>query len=301
MATYMKGCDIMSQGKFKLLGYPLSHSLSPFIHERLFQLSKRNSIYDLYSISQQDFDANIDSLLQEDGFNVTIPYKMKIMQYLDELDERARLYNAVNTVDCKGKVVGYNTDYYGFLHGLNDLGVRLKDGPVLLLGAGGAAHMIAAECILAGASLTIAVREQSLLKGARMRDFLMNINASSHIQVVDIQKITGHFHLLVNATPVGLYPHINECPVSEEVVMNCDYVYDLIYNPVETKLIQIAREHQIPANNGVSMLVWQAVYAHKIWYQAEFDEEDIHILIEDTQKAIETDFSVQLSARQTQI
>lgn len=287
--------------KYKLIGYPLSHSLSPFIHERLFQLSRKNSIYDLYSISQQDFDANIDSLLENDGFNVTIPYKMQIMDHLDKIDEKAKLYNSVNTVNCGQENVGYNTDCYGFLHGIHSMGTSLKDGPVLLLGAGGSAHMIATEAVLAGAKLTIAVRAQSLHKGEQLRAQLMNVNAAAYIRVVDISQVSGSYNLIVNATPVGMFPHVNECPISEEVVKSANYVYDLIYNPIQTNLLKLAEENGKGWANGLSMLVWQAVYAHKIWYQAEFRTEDIEQLIRDAEQAILHHFSSKTSDRSSKL
>ena len=291
----------MSQSTFKLIGYPLSHSLSPFIHERLFQLSHKNSIYDLYAISQQDFDANIDSLLENDGFNVTIPYKMQIMKHLDKIDEKARLYNSVNTVNCGKENIGYNTDCYGFLQGIHSMGTSLQEGSVLLLGAGGSAHMIATEAVLAGAKLTIAVRAQSIHKGQQLQAQLMNVNAAAHIQVVDISKISGSYHLLINATPVGMFPHLNECPVSEEVVKSVDYVYDLIYNPIQTTLLKLAEKNGKKYANGLSMLVWQAVYAHKIWYQAEFKTEDIEQLIHDAQQAVVKNFSSKTSDRASKL
>lgn len=293
----------MKQGKFKLIGYPLSHSLSPFIHERLFQLSKKNSIYDLYEISKQDFDTNVEDLLENDGFNVTIPYKTDIIKHLDKLDEKARLYNAVNTVDCRGtgSNIGYNTDCYGLFKGLEELGTSLSDGPVLLLGAGGAAHMIASETVLVGSPLTIAVREGSLQKAELLRSQLLNISAAAPVQLVDINHISGTYNLLINATPCGMFPKSSECPVTEDVVKNCAYVYDLIYNPTETQLIQLARKNNIPAANGISMLVWQAVYAHKIWYQANFRLEDIEQLITDAQEMVNTQFVSKISDRATQI
>ncbi len=291
----------MAQKTYKLLGYPLAHSLSPFIHERLFQLSKKNSIYDLYEISQQNFEQNVESLLKNDGLNITIPYKVAIIKHLDKIDERAKLYNSVNTVHCGEKeTVGYNTDCYGFLQGIKDLGTSLDAGPVLLLGAGGAANMIATEVALTGSRLTIAVRESGLPRAEALRNQLMTVNAACYVNVTTLDQIEGSYNLLVNATPVGMYPHMNECPVSKEVISSVKYVYDLIYNPVETKLIQMARELSIPAANGISMLVWQAVYAHKIWYQADFKKEDIDKLIRDTEENIVNHFVQKLSDRDTQ-
>lgn len=291
----------MEQKTYKLLGYPLGHSLSPFIHERLFELSGKNSLYDLYAISQQDFDENVVKLLKtDDGLNVTIPYKVDIMKHLDKIDEKARLYNAVNTIHCGEETVGYNTDCYGFLEGIRELGTSLSAGPVLLLGSGGAANMIASEVVLAGSPLTIAVRPSGLPAATRLRDRLITIDNSCCVNITTLDEVKGRFHLLVNATPVGMYPNAGHCPVSEEVISQVSYVFDLIYNPTETVLLKLAKKHNIPAENGISMLVWQAVYAHKIWYQAEFKKEDIDQLIADCAATVDRDFVQPPSERASQ-
>lgn len=136
---------------FGLLGHPLGHSMSPFIHQALFALSGRPQPYALHDVAPEDLKTQVPKLLAGQGFNITIPYKVEIIPFLTQLSEKAELYQSVNTVEIKdGRYIGHNTDVDGFLHGIRSLGVELSQGPVLMLGSGGVANMIATEVVLAG-------------------------------------------------------------------------------------------------------------------------------------------------------
>ena len=145
---------------FALLGHPLGHSMSPFIHEALFSLGGRQGDYRLCPLPPEELEQGIPSLLALDGFNITIPYKKAVIPYLDRLDESAARYRSVNTAarDSQGRWVGYNTDAFGFLSTLGAMGASLS-GEVLLLGSGGTGKMMAVETLLAGGHLTLAVRD----------------------------------------------------------------------------------------------------------------------------------------------
>lgn len=286
----------MAQTNYTLLGHPLGHSLSSFIHEALFRLSGQDASYSLSSIPPEEFPDKVKGLLELDGFNITIPYKVEIMPYLEHIDENAALYQSVNTVkastngDGTSVHTGYNTDVFGFHKGIQSLGTSLSAGHVLLIGAGGSANMIATETALVGSRLTIAVRSQSIHKAERLRDRLMNINPTAHVTVSDLSNLTGPYNLMVNATPVGMFPHTNECPVGDETIKACAHIFDLIYNPVETNLLKIGRRHGKAVSGGISMLVWQAVYAHMIWYQAEFSQKEIAAIITAAENKIIAEF-----------
>ena len=276
---------------FGLLGHPLGHSMSPFIHEALFALSGRPQPYGLHDVAPEDLKTQVPHLLADQGFNITIPYKVEIIPFLTELSEKAELYQSVNTVEIKdGRCIGHNTDVDGFLHGIRSLGVELSQGPVLMLGSGGVANMIATEVILAGSPLTIAVRKEDVEQAAALKQRLLSIRPNAEIQNCLLDQPKGSYRLLVNATPVGMYPHIEGCPVTEDVIRQAEAVFDLVYNPYETKLIQTAKSLGIPAKGGLSMLVWQAAVAHEIWFGDEFTDQQIQQVILQAKDYMEAHF-----------
>lgn len=261
--------------RYALIGYPLGHSLSPQIHERLFQLEGLTGEYRLQPFPPEQLAAQVPALKTLTGFNVTIPYKQAIIPYLSELSESARLYGAVNTVHCvDDRLVGSNTDCDGFLRTMAAHGVSLT-GDICILGAGGVGRMFAIECARQGASVTLAIRESTQQKAAVLaQEVAAKTGASVKIQMLDSLK--GPFHLIINATPVGMFPKVDACPVPLSVVEQTDVVFDCIYNPAETVLLRHARELHKQAIGGMGMLVWQAVAAHEIWHGTTFDT--AHIL-----------------------
>jgi len=253
--------------KYALVGYPLSHSMSPQIHKKLFEESKHaNATYVLREITAENFDDQVRTLFEYDGFNVTIPHKISIIKHLDELDETAARYNAVNTVKCcNGKNIGYNTDVQGFLSSIKLLGASLT-GNVAVLGCGGTGRMMAIETALAGGNLTVAVRRQDFSAAQTLADDIYKLKPNANITITDIQALQGDFDLISNATPVGMYPNINDCPISDNILKNVPFVFDAVYNPTETVLLKTAKSYGAKTLSGLSMLIRQAAAAHEIWY-----------------------------------
>jgi len=264
--------------KFGLLGHPLGHSMSPYIHNELFKLNGIKATYDLFDMSPDCLTVDKDNLFLLDGFNVTIPYKNQIIKYLDCLDKTASRYNSVNVVKTGAKTVGYNTDVIGFLKSVQNMGASL-DGKVLMLGCGGVAQMMGAETVLASGELTIAVRDINSAKIKNLVELLYSIDSNTKVNVIDIKKVTGQYDILLNATSVGMYPNSDQSPVDEEVVSNCKYVFDAIYNPKETLLAKYAHNHKVTCVTGMEMLVRQAAEAQTIWLDVTFDDKDIKDLI----------------------
>ena len=148
--------------KFGLIGYPLGHSMSPVIHRELFKINGIDASYELMQIHPDDFADGIGTLINFKGFNVTIPHKTQIIPFLDKLSDRAELFGSVNTVfNDNGTKIGYNTDCFGFLRAMEMAGIKLG-GNVLLCGSGGVSRMFAFESVMAGASLTLAVRDSDI-------------------------------------------------------------------------------------------------------------------------------------------
>ena len=268
--------------KYGLLGYPLGHTMSPPIHKRLFELDgKVDAEYEVCEFAPEILADKIEYLNSLGGYNITIPYKVEIIKHIDGLDESAKRYNSVNCVAVKdGKHIGFNTDCYGFLRSLEAGGAKL-DGKVLQIGCGGVGRMMAIEAALHGADLTIVSLPEFIAGAEAAAEEARALNPDAKIKVITHDEIEGEFDLLMNASPVGMFPKVDDCPVSEEVIKNCKCVFDVIYNPNVTKLMQIAQDNGIKAIGGMAMLVWQAVVAHEIWDNAKYNDDDINALIEE--------------------
>ena len=276
--------------KFSIIGGSLKHTMSPPIHKRLFELSGETAEYSVFEIAEEDLNTAITELDKLNGYNITIPHKVGIIPLISQLDETARRYGAVNCVLYKdGVSTGYNTDVYGFLRSLKAGGAQLG-GSVLLLGCGGVGRMMAIEACLAGAALTIAVLEIFMPVAERVSDDIKALCPDAKVNITTLDKISGNFNLLINATPVGMYPKSDACPVSDDVIKSADSVFDAIYNPVDTVLLTKARSFGKTAIGGMAMLVWQAVVAHEIWDNASYDDSDIAEIIKEMEETVKRDF-----------
>ncbi|GFI71878.1 shikimate dehydrogenase (NADP(+)) [Clostridiales bacterium] len=270
--------------QFGLTGYPLGHSLSPVIHRELFKIGGINGEYNLFEISPDALKNEFSKLTGLDGFNVTIPHKIDVIPLLDELDERAALFGAVNTVKPGKKLKGYNTDCYGFLRAIKMADIDLS-GNVLLCGSGGVARMFAFEAALAGCSLTIAVRDNDIPSANILAEEIKN-KLNKNAKVLNLKEVNESYNLIINGTPVGMHPNINACILPKEIIQKADAVFDAIYNPEETLFVKYAKEAGIKYSNGLSMLVWQAAVAEEIWNDIKFTEKDIQKVIEITKKEL---------------
>ena len=262
--------------KFGIIGYPLTHSLSPQIHNHTFQILEIDAVYEKIEISPESFTKSINELKSGgySGFNITIPYKLKIMSLLDEIDSDARTIGAVNTIVRKeNKWVGYNTDVSGFLTPLLEFKNILLN--CLVLGTGGAARAVifALARYLQPRSITIAGR--NLEKAANLStEFgaLFEMIHLGHRSLNGAESILSEFNLIVNSTPLGTFPNIEQTPLL--TILNLreqTIVYDLVYNPLETKLLKDARRagKNIFLINGMEMLLQQAASAFKLWTNEE--------------------------------
>ena len=276
--------------KFTILGHPLAHTISPIIHERLFEMDNKSGEYSVSDIPHEELCKKIHDLNSLDGYNITIPHKVAIIPFLDKLDETSIRYGAVNCVSVKdGVSTGYNTDCYGFLRSIKLSGAKLN-GKVLQLGCGGVGRMMAIETAMQGGELTIAVRETSKYETISVVEEIKKLAPDANVSITTMENIQGEFDLLINATPVGMYPHIDACPVCDEVIKNCSVIYDAIYNPVKTELIKRAESFGKKTIGGMAMLIWQAVVAHEIWDSSTYDSEDIAKLITEMEKKVSEQF-----------
>lgn len=216
-----------------LLGRKLGHSYSPQIHKMLGDYD-----YRLFEIGPEDLPLFLEKR-NFSGLNVTIPYKKDVIPHCDALSDRARTLGSVNTLVCReGELIGHNTDYFGFLSMIQKCGVSVDEKKALVLGSGGASATAVAVLQELGANVTVISRT-----GPDNYD-----NLYKHADAA----------VIVNATPVGMYPNNNHSPVELSIFPKLECVLDLIYNPANTKLLQDAQARGIPCQNGLLMLVAQA-------------------------------------------
>lgn len=271
----------MSVIKAGLIGYPLGHSMSPYIHERIMEASGIAGKYELYEISPEELPKYAPILLRElTGFNVTIPHKVSILPFLEETTPAVKEYGAANTICGR---VGYNTDVDGFL----SCDIPL-DGRVLLLGAGGVSHMMAIESLKSGADLHIWARSQEKAEAL-----------AGECRAKGYDKVTawtfsesGEFDTILNGTPCGMWPNVHQAALELETSLHTllkpDGTYfDTVYNPCPTKSCMLVRAQGIRAVSGLKMLLNQAISAEKIWApEAHFDEERLQAILPDLRKKL---------------
>jgi 3-dehydroquinate dehydratase / shikimate dehydrogenase len=242
---------------YGVIGDPIGHSLSPHIQNAAFAARRMNVIYLPFLVEHlPDFLKAIEPLGIK-GFSVTIPHKERILSHLAGCDPLARAIGAVNTVVVRrgGELYGYNTDYVGVLQTLEKR-VRLPGSRVLIVGAGGAARAVAFALSQAGASVCICARRQK-----RARAIANAVGGT----LVDWSRLRREFFdAIVNATPVGMHPFADESPL-EARDLNCRLVFDTIYRPRMTKLLQIAKRRGIETVSGVEMFVAQGAAQWEIW------------------------------------
>ena len=245
--------------KYGLIGEKLGHSFSKTIHEQLADYT-----YDLIPLTREELDV----FLQKKSFsalNVTIPYKETVIPYLNEVDAHARKIGAVNTiVNRNGILKGYNTDFYGFRYMLLHNGIDVRNKKVLVLGKGGASKAV------------IAVLEEMGAKEIRTVYYKENPET---ITYEECYQNHADAEIIVNTTPVGMYPKADECPIELSRFPRLCGVADVVYNPLRTQLIIEAEKRNIPGADGLEMLVAQVKYAAEIFLDTKIDDcriDEIH-------------------------
>ena len=259
--------------KLGLIGYPLSHSLSPKIHNSALHACGLEGNYTLFPIHPED-KKGLQSLLSRvrsgeiHGLNVTIPHKQNVIPFLDELIPTAEAIGAVNTIYLRGnKLIGDNTDAPGFLSDLKRfLTAEIwspGDRNALILGAGGSARAVVHALLNDGWKVTIAARR------VEQAQQLVNsfVNYEIPVSLCDLSNIeVSNMALIVNTTPVGMAPNIDQSPLPENLSLPRHVsIYDLVYNPGETKLVKDARAQGLNATTGLGMLIEQAALSFEIW------------------------------------
>lgn len=257
-----------------VFGWPVAHSLSPPMHNAAFAALGLDWAYIPFPVAPENIGTAVQSLnaLGIVGVNLTIPHKESVLPFLDEITDEARLVGAVNTVHCvEGRLLGDNTDGRGFYEPLRELGTSVAGKSVLVLGAGGAARAVVFQLAREGAKVFLTNRTQE--RADRLAQDVRNAGfPADTIQVIAAEdrpllaEVTRAATLLVQTTRIGMHPESEALPPVPLDAFHTDLmVYDLVYNPVHTRLLQEARQRGCKTMTGVKMLVYQGAVAFQRW------------------------------------
>ncbi len=252
-----------------VIGHPIEHSLSPPMHRAALKELGLDYHYDKFEVKPQELENFLKDASENFlGFNVTIPHKVKIIQLLDSISKEAELIGAVNTVKFENSSVkGYNTDGLGALRALEEAGQPVSGKKVLILGAGGASRAISFQLAMEGAEISIC--DKAGEKAEELAAEIME-KLSKDVRILDFPiKKLDEFNILINATPVGMSPNTDNSPLPGEFLNPSLTVMDIVYNPLETKLLADAKEAGCKTVNGTGMLVNQGAESLKIWLGVE--------------------------------
>ena len=261
--------------KFGLIGYPLSHSMSKVIQEAAFKSLGLDGSYELMETQQEDLVSRLKYLRTNkfQGFNVTIPLKVPITLFLSGVDSVANIAGSANTIKIMpdSSLYGYNTDVYGFVEAIpEDIREEIQGNEAAVLGSGGAARAGGVALSILKAK-TIDFYARNTINASEMADALRANFSGVQINCLQIENLKdlSKYKILVNTTPIGMRSKaMGISPIDEETVktMNKDgIIYDIVYNPLKTELIRLAKKHNIRTIQGLDMLIYQGAKAFEIW------------------------------------
>lgn len=269
-----------------LLGSPVTHSISPLMHNESFRMLGLDYVYLCFDVPEDNLETVFNGLKKLDiaGFNCTMPDKTLICQLVDDLSPAASMIGAVNTVvNDNGKFIGHNTDGIGYMQSVKDAGYDITGSTMTLLGAGGAASSIFVQAALDGVkNINIfSIKDRFWEKAERMVE-AVNKNTDCTARLMELgddallADSIADSQILTNATSVGMAPNVDGCIVSDSSMLPEGLIVsDVIYNPMETKLLKMAKERGCKTFNGMYMLLYQGAEAFKIWTGREMPVEHI--------------------------
>ena len=266
-------------GLYGIVAHPIKHTISPFMHNCAFEKLGIDDVYMAFDVEEKDFDIYMKSVrvLPIKGMNVSMPYKQKIIPYLDELSDEAKLCQAVNTVkNVNGHLIGHITDGEGFYHACLEKDWHIDNQKIVMLGAGGAAKAIIVSLARHGAKEIVVYNRHSY-------DYIQELNEHFETSISlkdlsckdELKKDIKDSYLLIQATSVGMVPHEKECLICEDMFVDGLKVADLIYNPKETILLKKAKSFGLETMNGEGMLLYQGALAFEFWTNQKMPINDV--------------------------
>ena len=274
-------------GKTKIIGVigkNIKNSLSPLFHNQIILKHSLNFCYLPFQVAATDLSKAIQGIktLNTRGVNITFPYKEKVIEFLDEVEESARRIGAVNTiVNNKGFLTGYNTDVIGFKKSLQEDGeFVIKEKKAVILGAGGAARAVV-YALLEEKIEEICIFNRTLVKAKKIKQNLSSFFPKSRISVFllegeNLKEKIEKAHLLVNATSLGMPPRVDNTPLPDEKLFHPNLlVYDLIYRPARTLFLRQAKRAGAKIINGLPMLVYQGIESFYLWTGLKLERKEV--------------------------
>lgn len=256
-----------------LLGYPVGHSMSAVMHNAAFEELGLDYRYDLRGVSPERLGSFMTGEMRDPtvrGANVTIPHKLAVMEYLDEVDPEALAVGAVNTImNDDGRLKGYNTDGLGAIRALEEAYGELEGVKAVIVGAGGAARAIGYHLSIRASEITILNRTQDRAKElaahlSSMPECKASVEPSS-LHRSALEEALKEAEILINTTPLGMTPDVDETPVDGSFIRPGTLVFDTVYNPLRTRLLREAEEAGARTLSGLRMLVYQGAAAFRLW------------------------------------
>ncbi|HMG38069.1 MAG TPA: shikimate dehydrogenase [Nitrososphaeraceae archaeon] len=254
-----------------IIGDPIDHSLSPAIHNAAFSSLGLNCSYISFRVQEGQLKNSLDSLraINIGGFNVTMPHKVRILEYVDQYDKTVELVGAANTVKNEdGKFCAYNTDVLGFIKPLRQRGIDFSGFEVTILGAGGAARAVAVALASERGIANINIFNRNTNRSKELANLLKKLGLKSSIVSSDnIQNIASKSNLIINTTPLGMKDE--QSLIKSSSIRKDAIVYDIVYKPINTNLLESARTAGAKVVYGYEMLLEQAIASFKIWFQRD--------------------------------
>lgn len=255
-------------GIYGVIGFPVSHSMSPIMHNREFQALQMDAYYTAFAVHPNQLQKAIEGVraLHIKGINVTIPHKVTVIDFLDEIDEEARLIGAVNTIKNEnGRLIGSNTDGEGYLRSLLSVSdIPLATKKVLIIGAGGAARAIVIAIARYGVQ-RIDIANRTVSKAEQLVHHANKFVSGNAMNIQEAEAKLSDYDIVINTTSVGMSPYVTESPLQVHNLKRGTIVSDLIYNPLTTLFLQQAKERGAITDNGVGMFVHQGALAFEKW------------------------------------
>lgn len=260
--------------RFGVIGHPSSHSLSPVLHRRAFELLGLDCSYDSFDVPPGTLRGRLDEFREQGfrGLNVTLPHKEDAARIATEISDEARVVGAVNTLSFEpGRLVGDNTDVYGFAASLEAVRGNIERRPVLILGAGGSARAIVYALLTKFKPSGLSIANRTLSRAKELETHFRPFAGSSSLESVGhshgvLQQLVERAGLVVHCTPVGMFPSVDECPVADEIRFHADQVVvDLIYTPLKTRLLSLAERQGARTISGLEMFLYQGARSFEIW------------------------------------
>ncbi|MCY7917754.1 shikimate dehydrogenase [Bacillus vallismortis] len=267
---------------YGVIGNPIGHSMSPDIHNSSLKDLGLDGYYHAFKVEENDLEDAVKGIraLGVQGINVTVPHKVSIMNYLDHIDESAKVIGAVNTVRREGdKLVGYNTDGEGFVKSL----LKVLDKPIselsfLMIGAGGAARAIFTT-IARDIPKKFDICNRTLEKAKQLTESAPSFHNKEVLSMTEAEKRLEQYDVIIHTTSMGMYPNVEDAPLSLQHAASCAVVCDIVYNPIQTALLKEANQKGLKTLDGVGMFVEQAALSFQLWTGKEPDIEKMRSIV----------------------